>query len=410
MSTESGTPTMLGDIEQISENQMILNMGPQHPSTHGVMRLLIEVDGETVTKCTPDVGYLHRGVEKLIETHDYRGGITLTDRMDYTAGPSNNMGYLMAIEKLMGIENEIPLRAKLLRTAVAELSRLASHHIWIGTHAFDIGAMSAFLWSIREREKILYLFEQACGARLTTSFMRVGGTGPHDVGESWIDNVDTFLDEYTLDEINALLTRNEIFEVRTRGVGIITTEQALSYGLTGPSLRGSGVDWDLRKARPYAAYDLIDFEIPVFPEGDVYARYLVRLNEMYQATRIVRQCMERLRNLPPEAPSNADRPDMVPPDLARVPLDMEAMINHFKLVMHGIQPPPGEAYFAVEAPKGELGYYFVSDGSGMPYRCHVRSPSFVNLGILEDTAVGTLIADTVALIGSIDIVLGEVDR
>ena len=410
MSTDSGTPMMLGDIEQISENQMVLNMGPQHPSTHGVMRLLIEVDGETVTKCTPDVGYLHRGVEKLLETHDYRGGITLTDRMDYTAGPSNNMGYLMAIEKLMGIQNEIPMRAKLLRTAVAELSRLASHHIWIGTHAFDMGAMSAFLWSIREREKILYLFEQACGARLTTSFMRVGGTGPHDVGEGWIDNVDAFLNEYTLDEINALLTRNEIFEVRTRGVGVITTEQALSYGLTGPSLRASGVDWDLRKAQPYAAYDLIDFEIPVFPEGDVYARYLVRLNEMYEAVKIVRQCMERLRALPPEAPSNADRPDMVPPDLARVPFDMEAMINHFKLVMHGIQPPPGEAYFAVEAPKGELGYYFVSDGSGMPYRCHVRSPSFVNLAVLEDTAVGTLIADTVALIGSIDIVLGEVDR
>ena len=410
MSVETGTASMFGDIEQVSENQMVLNMGPQHPSTHGVMRLLIEVDGETVTKCTPDVGYLHRGVEKLIETHDYRGGITLTDRMDYTAGPSNNMGYLMAIEKLMGMEDEIPVRAKLLRTAVAELSRLASHHIWIGTHALDIGAMSAFLWSLREREKILYLFEQACGARLTTSFMRVGGTGPHDVPESWVENVDAFLDSYTLDELNSLLTGNEIFQSRTRGVGVIPAEQALSYGLTGPSLRGSGVDWDLRKARPYAAYDLCDFEIPVFPEGDVYARYLVRLNEMYQATRIVRQCMEHLRDLPADAPSNADRPDLVPPDVGRVPFDMEAMINHFKLVMHGVQPPVGEAYFGIEGPKGELGYYFVSDGSGMPYRCHVRSPSFVNLGVMEDAAVGGLIADTVALIGSIDIVLGEVDR
>jgi NADH-quinone oxidoreductase subunit D len=410
MTQPKHVPPSAADLERISDDEMLLNMGPQHPSTHGVLRLKLALDGEIVNRCEADLGYLHRGIEKLLEAHDYRGGITFTDRMDYTAGPSNNMGYLMAIEKLMGIEDEIPLRAKYLRTAVAEFSRLAAHHIWIGTHALDIGAMSPFLWSLREREKILELFEQACGARLTTSFMRVGGTGPHDVGEDWLDNAEAFLDGYRLDEIDAMLTGNEIFQERTRGVGVITQEKALSFGLTGPCLRASAVNWDLRKARPYAAYDLVEFEVPVFEAGDVYARYLVRLNEMYQSAHIIRQCVEGLRGLPADAPSNASLPDVVAPDVARVPLDMEAMINHFKLVMHGIEPPPGDAYFAVEAPKGELGYYFVSDGSGKPYRCHVRSPSFVNLSVIEDVAVGALIADVVAVIGSIDIVLGEVDR
>ncbi len=410
MTAESTPIGTLADVERISDNEMLLNMGPQHPSTHGVLRLVLEVNGEEVRSCKADVGYLHRGVEKLMETHDYRGGITLTDRMDYTAAPSNNMGYLIAIEKLMKIEDEVPLRARYLRTAVAELSRLASHHIWLGTHGMDIGAMSAFLWSLREREKILELFEKACGARLTTSFMRVGGTGPHDVGEDWLDSVEAFLDGYTLSELDDLLTNNEIFLERTRDVGVISTEDALTYGLTGPCLRGSGVAWDLRAARPYAAYDLVEFEVPVFPEGDVYARYLVRLNEMYQSVRIIGQCVDALRDLPPAAPSNLELPDVVPPDIARVPLDMEAMINHFKLVMHGFEPIPGEAYFAVEAPKGELGYYFVSDGTGKPYRCHVRSPSFVNLSVIEKAAVGGLLADAVATIGSIDIVLGEVDR
>ncbi len=398
------------DTEHTGDGRMTLNFGPQHPSTHGVLRLLIELEGEEVTRCEADMGYLHRGVEKLLEVHDYRGGITLTDRMDYTAGPSNNMGYLMAIEKLMGIADDIPLRARYLRSAVAELSRLASHHIWLGTHALDIGAMSAFLWSLREREKILYLFEQACGARMTTSFMRVGGTGPHDVGNDWLDNLEDFLDGYTLDEIDQLVTENEIFIERTRGVGLITQQQIFSYGLTGPVMRGSGIAWDLRKTNPYAAYDLLDFEVPVFTEGDVYARYLVRLNEMYQSCRILRQCLDELRKLPIDAATNVDMPQVVAPDITRVPVDMEAMINHFKLVMHGVQPEPGEAYFGIENPKGELGFYFVSDGTGKPYRCHVRSPSFVNLSIIEEISVGALIADVVAIIGSVDIVLGEVDR
>ena len=410
MTIDAGKTGLPVDVEHVGENRMLLNMGPQHPSTHGVLRLLIELDGEVVRACEADMGYLHRGVEKLIETHDYRGGITLTDRMDYTAGPSNNMGYLMAIEKLMGVTDDIPLRARYLRTAVAELSRLASHHIWIGTHALDIGAMSAFLYSLREREKILHLFEQACGARMTTSFMRVGGTGPHDIGDQWLDNVADFLDGYTLHEIDELVTENEIFMERTRDVGVVTKEQCFSFGLTGPLLRGSGVAWDLRNTPPYAAYDLVDFEVPVFSEGDVYARYLVRLNEMYQSCRIIQQCVDAIRDLPLDSASNIDRPEIVPPDISRVPVDMEAMINHFKLVMHGVQPEPGEAYFGIENPKGELGYYFVSDGSGMPYRCHVRSPSFVNLSIIEEISVGTLIADVVAIIGSVDIVLGEVDR
>ena len=410
MSVARAIPATTVDFEQISENRMMLNMGPQHPSTHGVLRLLLETQGEEVVGCTTDVGYLHRGVEKLIEAHDYKGGITLTDRMDYTSAPANNMGYLMAIEKLLGITDEIPLRARYLRTMMNELSRLGGHHIWIGTHALDLGAMSAFLWSLREREKILYLFEQACGARLTTSFMRVGGTGPHDVGDQFLDNVEKFLEGYTLKEFDDVLTGNELFQERTRGVGVITQEEALSYGLTGPCLRGSGVNFDLRRARPYAAYDLVEFDVPVYVEGDVYARYLVRLNEMYQARRIVAQCVDALRRLPPDAPSNAELPLVVPPDVSRVPFDMEAMINHFKLVMHGVEPPPGEAYFAVESPKGELGYYFVSDGSGTPYRCHVRAPSYVNLGVLGYAIQGGLLADAVAIIGSIDIVLGEVDR
>ena len=410
MTTEPNVAGPRIDTEHTGDGRMTLNFGPQHPSTHGVLRLLIELEGEEVTRCEADMGYLHRGVEKLLEAHDYRGGITLTDRMDYTAGPSNNMGYLMAIEKLMGITDDIPLRARYLRSAVAELSRLASHHIWLGTHALDIGAMSAFLWSLREREKILYLFEQACGARMTTSFMRVGGTGPHDIGNDWLDNLEDFLDGYTLGEIDQLVTENEIFIERTRGVGLITQQQIFSYGLTGPVMRGSGIAWDLRKTNPYAAYDLLDFEVPVFTEGDVYARYLVRLNEMYQSCRILRQCLAELRKLPIDAATNVDMPQVVPPDITRVPVDMEAMINHFKLVMHGVQPAPGEAYFGIENPKGELGFYFVSDGTGNPYRCHVRSPSFVNLSIIEEISVGALIADVVAIIGSVDIVLGEVDR
>ena len=410
MTTEPNVAGPRIDTEHTGDGRMTLNFGPQHPSTHGVLRLLIELEGEEVTRCEADMGYLHRGVEKLLEAHDYRGGITLTDRMDYTAGPSNNMGYLMAIEKLMGITDDIPLRARYLRSAVAELSRLASHHIWLGTHALDIGAMSAFLWSLREREKILYLFEQACGARMTTSFMRVGGTGPHDIGNDWLDNLEDFLDGYTLGEIDQLVTENEIFIERTRGVGLITQQQIFSYGLTGPVMRGSGIAWDLRKTNPYAAYDLLDFEVPVFTEGDVYARYLVRLNEMYQSCRILRQCLAELRKLPIDAATNVDMPQVVPPDITRVPVDMEAMINHFKLVMHGVQPAPGEAYFGIENPKGELGFYFVSDGTGKPYRCHVRSPSFVNLSIIEEISVGALIADVVAIIGSVDIVLGEVDR
>ncbi len=405
--TAAGVPI---DLEQLGDNEMVLNMGPQHPSTHGVLRMLLTIEGETVNAARADLGYLHRGVEKLLEAHDYRGGITLTDRMDYTAAPSNNIGYLLAIEKLLRIEDEIPTRARYLRTAVAELSRLGAHHIWIGTHGLDIGAMSAFLWSLRERERVLELFEEASGARLTTSFMRVGGTGPHDVGEDWLEKVDRFLDTYHLDDLNDLLTGNEIFQERTRGVGVISTELALSYGLTGPCLRGSGVQWDLRKARPYAAYGDVEFDVPVYAEGDVYARYLVRLNEMYQSARIIRQCVAALRELPSDAPSDARLPEVVSPDVTRVPVDMEAMINHFKLVMHGVEPSPGEAYFAIEGPKGELGYYFVSDGTGKPYRCHVRAPSFVNLAVIEDVAVGSLIADTVAILGSLDFVVGEVDR
>ena len=406
-----------GQMAEATEREMVLNLGPQHPSTHGVLRVLTELSGETVTKATPDIGYLHRGVEKLIESKLYYHGMTYTDRTDYTSAPANNLGYILAVEKLLGIEDQIPERAHYLRMIAAELARISGHLVWIGTHGLDLGAMSIFLYAFREREKVSGLYEEITGARLTTNFFRVGGTGRHDDPPGWLDHVDEFADSFTLDDFNIILTENELWRVRTEGVGIISAEDAVSYGLTGPCLRGSGVEWDLRKARPYCRYDQIDFEVPLGEHGDVYSRFIVRLNELYQSTYIIKQCVARARELRGE-PTNAANANVVAPEIERVSGwepsgvtgDMEAMINHFKLWIEGYSPPEGACYMAIESPKGELGYYFVSDGTGVPYRCHIRSPSFVNLGALPHLVEGNMLADMVATIGSIDIVLGEVDR
>ncbi len=399
------------------EREMVLNIGPQHPSTHGVLRVIARISGENIRTATCDVGYLHRGIEKLIENRLYYQGMTFTDRTDYTAAPAGNLGYILAVEKLLGIEAEIPDRTHYLRMVVMELARIYGHLVWIGTHALDIGAMSVFLYAFREREKISGLFEEGCGARLTTSYMRVGGTGRHDDPPGWLDHVIEFTENFTLDDFDTLLTDNEIFRARTIGVGRISAEDAISFGLTGACLRGSGVAWDLRKSRPYCRYDEVDFEIPVGEDGDVYSRFMVRLNELYQAIGIIRQSVEKAYELRGE-PTDIENAQVTMPQIERVtgwePTgetgDMEAMIAHFKLVIEGYSPPPGDTYLGTESPKGELGFYFVSDGSGTPYRCHIRAPSFVNLSSLEQMVEGVLLADLVACIGSIDIVLGEVDR
>ncbi len=399
------------------EQEMILNIGPQHPSTHGVLRVITRVAGENIREATCDIGYLHRGIEKLIENRKYYQGMTFTDRTDYTSAPAGNLGYILAVEKLLGIEDEIPGRTHYLRMVVMELARLYGHLVWIGTHALDIGAMSMFLYAFREREKISALFEEGCGARLTTSYMRVGGTGRHDDPPGWLDRIVEFVEGFRIDDFDTLLTDNEIFRARTIGVGVVSAEDAISYGLTGACLRGSGVAWDLRKARPYCRYDEVEFEIPVGKDGDVYSRFMVRLNEMYQALGILRQTVAKAGELRGE-PTNIANAQVTMPQIERVTGsadgdqagDMEAMIAHFKLVIEGYAPPAGDVYMATEAPKGELGYYFVSDGSGTPYRCHIRAPSFVNLSVLQQMVEGALLADLVACIGSIDIVLGEVDR
>ncbi len=385
--------------------RMTLNIGPQHPSTHGVLRLVAELEGETIVKLTPHVGYLHRAIEKLCETKTYQQCIPLTDRLDYLAPLSNNLGYVLAVEKLL--QMEIPRRAQYLRVIMAELSRISSHLIWLGTHAMDIGAMTVFLYTFRERETTYDLFEIAHGARMNVSYMRVGGLA-RDVPPEFWSRLRAFLDELParIDEYETLLTKNKIWLNRTKGVGCLSAEDAIALGVSGPNLRGSGVEWDIRKSSPYSAYEEFDFKVAVEQSGDVYDRYLVRLTEMRESARIVRQAMDGL----PDGPVAADDPKVVFPPRELLADDMESMIHHFKLVTEGFSPPVGECYVSIEAPKGELGFYVVSDGGPKPYRVRVRGPSFVNLQALPKMAEGRLIADLVALIGSIDIVLGEVDR
>jgi len=394
-------------LERIAgeEERVILSMGPQHPSTHGVLRLVLELEGETVVRAIYDIGYLHTGFEKSFESKTYAQGITLTDRMDYLAPLSNNLGFCLAIEKLLDLE--IPPRAQWIRVLLTELTRIQSHLVWLGTHAIDLGAMSVFLYCFREREEILHIFEAVSGQRMMTSYFRVGGLAL-EPPLGWLKGVEKFAKSFParIDEYEALLTRNPIWLARTQGVGCISAKDAVAYGLSGPSLRGSGVEWDIRKKQPYSGYEKFDCKIASRKEGDVYGRYLARVEEMRQSLRIVNQAVEGL----PEGPVKADAPHIVLPERESMKTSIEALIYHFKIVTEGFHPPVGEVYQAIESPRGELGFYMVSDGSPKPFRCHVRAPSFANLQALPKMIEGRLIADVVACIGTIDIVLGEVDR
>ncbi|MBI3978272.1 MAG: NADH dehydrogenase (quinone) subunit D [Chloroflexi bacterium] len=384
---------------------MILNMGPQHPSTHGVLRLLLELDGEIVVRCQPIIGYLHTGFEKTYEAKTYHQGVTLTDRMDYLAPMSNNLGFALAVEKLLGVEP--PPRARVARVLLAELTRIGSHLVWLATQAIDLGAMSVFLYCFREREQILDIFERCSGQRMMTSYIRPGGLAS-DLPPGFEEQVQAFADilPARMEEYEALLTENHLWHERTRGIGTLSAEEAIALGVTGANLRGAGVSFDIRKAEPYSGYDEYEFDVPLGQTNDVYGRYLVRMAEMRESLKIVRQALSRL----PEGPYvNHDHKIAFPPR-AELATSMEALIHHFKLATEGYRVPPGEVYCPIESPRGELGFYIIADGSGRPYRCHVRAPSFVNLQALSRIAVGHYVADLVAMIGSLDPVLGEIDR
>ena len=386
---------------------MTLNMGPQHPSTHGVLRVILKLDGEVIVDCDPVIGYLHRGVEKLGEAHRYAQVIPWTDRTDYVAAPLNNLGCAMAYEKLCGLD--APERAQYWRVIMAELSRIASHLVWLGTHALDIGALSMSLYCFREREMIMDIFEAFCGARLTTNMMEIGGFS-RPIPEELPGMVREFIDVFPSRQAEyvGILDANPIWLARTKGVGVITQEAALSYALTGACLRGSGINYDIRKAMPYLVYDRFDFEVPLGTHGDVFDRYLVRMEEMRQAIKIIRQALDHCEKM--DTPLMAYESAYVIPPHKGTMTTAEDMQRHFVWVIKGFNPPVGEAYVGIEHSKGELGYYVVSDGTAMPYRFRVRSPDFVNLGVLSHLAQGAMLSDMVAIIGTIDIVLGSVDR
>jgi len=385
--------------------KLILNMGPSHPATHGVLRLVLELDGEIITKATPDVGYLHRGDEKIAENMQYNQFIPYTDRLDYLAPLANNIAYAMAVEKLMGWE--LPARGKAIRVLACELARISSHLLGIGCFAMDTGAMTVFLYTFTEREKIYNLSEQLTGARFTTSYTRVGGQ-IRDLPEGFVEAVRKFIDELvpTIEEIDKLLTRNKIFIDRTKDIAVISKEMAIDYGLSGPNLRASGIDHDLRKKQPYLDYDKYDFDIPIGTVGDCYDRYIIRMEEMRQSISIVRQVLDKL----PGGPINVEDKKNFRPDKREVLTKMEELIHHFILHTEGIDAPPGEIYFGAENPKGELGFYINSRGGGVPHRLKIRAPSFVNLSILPELLVGYMMSDVVAILGSLDFVMGECDR
>jgi NADH-quinone oxidoreductase subunit D len=380
-------------------------MGPQHPATHGVLRLLIRLDGETVIGCVPEVGYLHRGYEKLAEASTFHEFIPHTDRLDYLSPLSNNVAYVLAVEKLLGIET--PPRAQYLRTMIAELARISSHLLWLGAMAMDVGALTVFMWSFREREKLYDIFENLVGARFTTSYTRIGGLA-HDMTPEAEAMVRTFIEEFpaNLLECEKLLNKNRIFVERTDGIGVITADQAIDLGLTGPNLRACGVQHDLRRANPYLVYDKLDFDVPVYDGGDTLARYYVRMEEMKQSQKMVVQLLRGS----PHGEIHAFKPKKVLPRKERIYTKMEELIHDFMLVNFGVDPPVGEVYHAVEAPKGELGFYLYSNGDGHPWRLKIRSPSFVNLQSLPLLLQGAMISDVVAIIGSIDPVMGEADK
>ena len=397
-----------GFDEDFGAEHMLVNIGPQHPATHGVLRLVIELEGETVKRCIPHVGYLHSGFEKLGEYRHYNQIIPLTDRTDYLSPMANNVGLALAAEKLMGIQ--VTERCRVLRVIACEMSRIISHLVWLGTTGIDLGAYTPFLWSFQERERIYNLQEQWTGARLTTSLTRVGGMMA-DVPDDFEAGLREFTRTFpkTLREVDTMFTRNAIWIGRTQGVGALTAEEAINFSLSGPMLRASGVDYDVRKDRPYLDYETYDFDVPVGEHGDIYDRYRVRLEEMAQSNRILEQALDRLAGLR-GAPVNVDDPRVILPPKSRAMSDMEAMIFHFKQVMEGVKPPVGEAYLGIENPKGELGYFLVSDGTSKPVRWRIRPPSFINLSSLPAMCEGALLSDVIAINASVDIVMGEVDR
>jgi len=396
-----GVPAAEGAHDQ----HMVLNMGPQHPSMHGVLRLVVEIDGEIVVRLYPEIGYLHTGIEKTCEAKFYQQVVPLTDRIDYLSPMANNLCYCLAVEKLLGLE--IPEKAQWLRVLLAELTRLNSHLIWLGTHAMDIGALTVFLYCFREREEILRIFEGLSGQRMMTSYFRIGGLAmepPLDFHDRVQKFIRTFPEK--IDEYSNLLTGNPIFRNRLKGVGYLSAADAVALGVTGPNMRGSGVDFDLRRDMPYSGYERFQFKVPIATDGDCWARYLIRLEEMRESVGIIQQALDGL----PEGPIKADAPKIVLPDREKMKTQMEALIHHFKIVTEGFAVPAGEVYQAIESPRGQMGYYVVSDGTAKPYRVHMRNPSFATLQALETMCKGRMLADVVAVVGSIDIVLGEIDR
>ncbi len=392
-------------LDAAEDKTMILNMGPQHPSTHGVLRLLLEIDGEQVVRMVPDIGFLHTGIEKTCEAKFYQQVVPLTDRIDYLCPMVNNLCYVLAVEKLLGME--IPPRAQWMRVMLAELQRISSHLVWLGTHALDMGAMSVFLYCFREREDLLRIYEMVSGQRMMTSYFRIGGLAL-DPPIGFFDAVKKFIKIFPekVDEYENLLTGNRIWIGRLKNVARLSAEDAIGFGVTGPSLRASGVDWDLRRDMPYSGYENFKFTVPTSQDGDVWARYVCRIAELRQSREIAKQALEGL----PEGPTKAEAPKVVLPDREKMKTEMEALIYHFKIVTEGFTVPAGEVYQAIESPRGEMGYYIVSDGTAKPMRVHMRSPSYASLQALAKMCEGRLIADVVAAIGSIDIVLGEIDR
>ncbi len=407
-------PELKNQQPDIEGEKMVLNMGPSHPSTHGVLRIVLELDGEIITKAIPDVGYLHRGDEKIAENMTYTQFIPYTDRLDYLSPLANNVAYALAVEKLMGLDSKLPPRCQYIRTICCELARISSHLLGVGCFAMDVGALTVFMHTFTEREKLYNLYEALTGARLTTSYARIGGVS-RDTPPGWCAAVKKFCEEVmvNIDETETLLTRNRIFVDRTRDVGVISKEDAIDYALTGPNLRGSGVDYDLRRAQPYLIYKELEFDVPLGSVGDSYDRYLVRMEEMRQSVRIVHQCLAKIPggfDNEAKEPVNVSDGKVALPPKAKVMSSMEELIHHFLNVTQGVNVPPGEVYFGAENPKGELGFYINSRGGGTPYRLKIRAPSFVNLSILPHLLPGHMVSDVPSILGSFDFVMGECDR
>ena len=407
MAAQTPQPPSEDDLQDFQGEKMVLNMGPSHPSTHGVLRLVLELDGEIISRATPDIGYLHRGDEKIAENMTYTQFIPYTDRLDYLAPLANNVAYTLAVEKLMDIEKLLTPRCQYIRVICCELARISAHLLGVGCFAMDVGALTVFLHTFTEREKIYNLCESLTGARFTTSYTRIGGLS-RDLPDGWTEQCRQFLREVVvnLKEVEELLTRNRIWVDRTRDVGVLPREVAIDYGLTGPNLRGSGVDYDVRKAHPYLVYDQLKFDVPLGSVGDCYDRYLMRMEEMRQSVRIVHQCLDQL----PGGPINIPDGKTVLPPKKKVLTSMEELIHQFILVTQGVNAPPGEVYHSAENPKGELGFYINSKGGGTPHRLKIRAPSFVNLSVLPHLLPGHMISDVPAILGSFDFVMGECDR